>query len=108
MTLGGEFSTGTTPASHECARSSILVTEERYSSRLGRSRVCERDRGVEVSRARVLPFWGANPANPSVRSITSSVDVPTAAGDTDLEGPAVGLGCGRFTSSSSEEMTYTG
>ena len=37
--------------------------------------------------------------------MTSSVGVD-AAGDTDLEGPALRLGCRFLFSSSSEEMTY--
>ena len=45
------------------------------------------------------------PAIPPVRSMTSSVGVAVA-GDTDMEGTALRLGCGVF-SSSSEEMTYT-
>ena len=78
---------------------------ERYSSHLGRSRVCERDRDGEVSRARDSPFKEDSSANPSVRSMISSVGVD-AAGDTDLEGPALRLGCRFLFSSSSEDMTY--
>ena len=82
------------------------VIGERYSCHLDGSRVCERDCGSEVSRARVSPFREGSPAISSVRSMTSSVGV-AAAGDTDfIEGPALCLGCDFFFSSSSEEMTY--
>ena len=93
------------PAFGENARSLIPVIGERYSSHIGRSRVCERGRDSEVSRARAPPFGEDSSASPSVRSMTSSVGVD-AAGDTDFGGPALRLGC-RLFSSSSEEITYT-
>lgn len=93
------------PAFGENTRSLIPVIGERYSSHIGRSRVCERGRDSEVSRARTPPFGEDSSASPSVRSMTSSVGVDTA-GDTDFGGPALRLGC-RLFSSSSEEITYT-
>ena len=86
--LGGEFSTNPTPELHEYVR-----------------RVCERDRDGEVPRVRVSSLQEANSANPSVRSTTSPVGV-AAVEDTDLEGPALRLGCDRVSSSSSEVITY--
>ena len=91
------------PASDENARSLTPAIGDRYSSHPDRSKVCERDRGGEVSRALPLPFREDNPENSSVRSMTSSVGV-AAAGDVDLEDPTFGLGRGAF-SSSSEEIT---
>jgi hypothetical protein len=105
--LGGEFSTGPPltrePASDGNARSLTPAIGDRYSSHPERSKVCERDRGGEVSRALPLPFREDNPEKSSVRSMTSSVGV-AAAGDVDLEDPTLGLVRGTF-SSSSEEMT---
>lgn len=105
--LGGRFNTNPThkrTIPDKNVRSPMPVVGGWCSSRLGRSRVFERDRDCEVSRTRASPFQEDCPANPSVRSMTSSVDVASA-GDTDLEGFTLRLGCGLF-SSSSEEMTY--
>jgi len=73
------------------------------SFRPGRSKVCERDLGGEVSRD--PPFREGSRADPSVRSTISSVGVD-ATGDVDLEGATTEfrLGSGMH-SSSSEEMT---
>lgn len=90
-------------ALNENARSLTPVIGERYSSHPNRSRVCERDRGGEVPLVILLPFPEASPENP-VRSTTSSVGV-VAAGEADLEGAALRLDCGMFTSSS-EDMIY--
>jgi hypothetical protein len=91
------------PASDGNARSLTPAIGDRYSSHPERSKVCERDRGGEVSRALPLPFREDNPEKSSVRSMISSVGV-AAAGDVDLEDPTLGLVRGTF-SSSSEEMT---
>ena len=75
----------------ENVRSLTPAIGDRYSSHPSRSRVCERDRGGEVSRVRLLPFREDNSKNPSVRSMTSSLGVAPD-GDADLEGSTPRLG----------------